>query len=187
MVQIGGVINTALTRLRNAGAVLVPFDSTAFDDLAVSAWPGATAETIVGLDAASNYESIEALGRCVLYPFLSHFILWRVSLLLWMLLEVTCIAFVLASQLLSNRIQAVTQPGLDWQANCCKSIFTLTDWQSHHHRSSCVTAMSGWHYNHSVEAVSLPCLAGSPTTVAYNKLHCWSAGPHGSITEQAQD
>ena len=58
------MINTALTRLRDAGAVLVPFDSTAFDELAVSAWPGATADTIVGLDAASNYESIEALGRC---------------------------------------------------------------------------------------------------------------------------
>ena len=61
--QIAGVINTALTRIRNAGAVLVPFDSTAFQDLAVAAWPGATADTIVGLDAASNYESIEVLGR----------------------------------------------------------------------------------------------------------------------------
>lgn len=61
--QIAGVINSGLTRLRNAGAVLVPFDSTAFDELAVSAWPGATADTISGLDAASNYESIEVLGR----------------------------------------------------------------------------------------------------------------------------
>lgn len=61
--EIAGVINTALTRIRNAGATLVPFDSTAFDELAISAWPGATADTIPGLDAASNYESIEVLGR----------------------------------------------------------------------------------------------------------------------------
>ena len=62
--QIAGVINSALARIRGAGAVLVPFDSAAFDELAVSAWPGATADTITGLDAASNYESIEVLGRC---------------------------------------------------------------------------------------------------------------------------
>lgn len=63
--QIAGVINDALTRLRDAGAVLVPFDSTAFEELAVSAWPGATADTISGLDASSNYESIVMLGRWV--------------------------------------------------------------------------------------------------------------------------
>lgn len=61
--QVAGVINTALARIRSAGATLVPFDSTAFDELAISAWPGATADTIPGLDAASNYESIEVLGR----------------------------------------------------------------------------------------------------------------------------
>ena len=64
MFQIAGVINNALASIRKAGAVLVPFDSAAFDELAVSAWPGATADTIIGLDAASNYESIEVLGRC---------------------------------------------------------------------------------------------------------------------------
>lgn len=43
----------------------MPFDSSAFQELAVSAWPGATAETIETLDAASNYESVEVLARQV--------------------------------------------------------------------------------------------------------------------------
>ena len=65
MTQVGGAINAALTKLRNAGAVLVPFDSSAFQELAVSAWPGASADTINNLDASSAYESIEVLGRSV--------------------------------------------------------------------------------------------------------------------------
>lgn len=61
--QVAVPINSALAKLRSAGAVLVPFDSSAFQELAVSAWPGATAETINNLDASSDYESIEVLGR----------------------------------------------------------------------------------------------------------------------------
>ena len=61
--QVAVPINAALAKLRDAGAVLVPFDSSAFQKLAVSAWPGATEETINTLDAASAYESIEVLGR----------------------------------------------------------------------------------------------------------------------------
>ncbi len=61
--QVAVPINSALAKLRSAGAVLVPFDSTTFQELAVSAWPGATAETINNLDASSDYESIEVLGR----------------------------------------------------------------------------------------------------------------------------
>ncbi len=61
--QVAGPINTALAKLRSAGAILVPFDSSAFQELAVSAWPGATADTIDNLDASSAYESIEVLGR----------------------------------------------------------------------------------------------------------------------------
>ena len=60
---MAGPINSALAKLRSAGAVLVPFDSSAFQELAVSAWPGATADTINNLDASSAYESIEVLGR----------------------------------------------------------------------------------------------------------------------------
>lgn len=63
--QVAVPINSALAKLRSAGAVLVPFDSTTFQELAVSAWPGATAETINNLDASSDYESIEVLGRQV--------------------------------------------------------------------------------------------------------------------------
>ncbi|DBB14631.1 TPA: hypothetical protein ACH3X3_004893 [Trebouxia sp. C0006] len=61
--EVAVPINSALAKLRSAGAVLVPFDSTTFQELAVSAWPGATAETINNLDASSDYESIEVLGR----------------------------------------------------------------------------------------------------------------------------
>ncbi|DBA92431.1 TPA: hypothetical protein ACH3X1_002668 [Trebouxia sp. C0004] len=61
--EVAVPINSALAKLRSAGAVLVPFDSSAFQELAVSAWPGATAETINNLDASSDYESIEVLGR----------------------------------------------------------------------------------------------------------------------------
>ena len=61
--QVAVPINSALAKLRSAGAVLVPFDSSMFQELAVSAWPGATAETINNLDASSDYESIEVLGR----------------------------------------------------------------------------------------------------------------------------
>lgn len=63
LLQVAVPINSALAKLRSAGAVLVPFDSSAFQELAVSAWPGATAETINNLDASSDYESIEVLGR----------------------------------------------------------------------------------------------------------------------------
>ena len=63
-VQLAGVINSALQALRDAGAVLVPFDSSAFQQLALAAWPGATTASLMGnLDAASAYESIEVLGR----------------------------------------------------------------------------------------------------------------------------
>ena len=65
---MGVAINAALDTLRDAGAVLVPFDSSAFQELAVSAWPGATADTIETLDASSKYESIEVLGRQALTP-----------------------------------------------------------------------------------------------------------------------
>lgn len=63
-VQVAGVINSALQALRDAGAVLVPFDSSPFQQLALAAWPGATTKSLMGnLDAASAYESIEVLGR----------------------------------------------------------------------------------------------------------------------------
>ena len=61
--QVAVPINSALATLKAAGAVLVPYDSSAFQELAVSAWPGATADSIDNLDAASDYESIEVLGR----------------------------------------------------------------------------------------------------------------------------
>ena len=63
--QVAVPINNALAMLRAAGAVLVPFDSSAFQELAVAAWPGATADSIDNLDASSDYESIEVLGRQV--------------------------------------------------------------------------------------------------------------------------
>ncbi|KAL3142981.1 hypothetical protein ABBQ38_003263 [Trebouxia sp. C0009 RCD-2024] len=62
--EVAGVINSALQALRDAGAVLVPFDSSPFQQLALAAWPGATTKSLMGnLDAASAYESIEVLGR----------------------------------------------------------------------------------------------------------------------------
>ena len=50
----------ALNKLRDAGAELVPFDSSLFDELSSSAWVG-TAEG--GLDGASSYEAPTTLAR----------------------------------------------------------------------------------------------------------------------------
>ena len=86
LLQIAGVINNAVTKLRDAGAVLVPFDSTAFDELSVSAWPGATLATLPGFDPASSYESIEVFARWVvllllLFPSSSLCLLFYFTLL----------------------------------------------------------------------------------------------------------
>ena len=58
--QCTEAVNTALDKLRAAGVELVPFDSSQFDALAVSAWPGPPGD---GLDGASTFESLTTLAR----------------------------------------------------------------------------------------------------------------------------
>ena len=60
LLQISVAVNDAVEKLRAAGAELIPFDSTAFDDLSTAAYPGPSS----GLDGASDYESVVTLARC---------------------------------------------------------------------------------------------------------------------------
>ena len=59
--QITDAISSAVDKLRAAGAELIPFDSSSFDDLAAAAWPAPSAP---GLDGASSFESTVTLARC---------------------------------------------------------------------------------------------------------------------------
>lgn len=56
--QIANVTNMALEKLRAAGVVLVPFDSTGFTTVAADAWGGQ------GISHGSRYETSDTTARC---------------------------------------------------------------------------------------------------------------------------
>ena len=57
LVQIANVTNAALDKLRAAGVVMVPFDSTGLINISATAWGGQ-------LPKSSAYETSDTTARC---------------------------------------------------------------------------------------------------------------------------
>ena len=77
-VQITDAIAEAADKLTAAGAILVPFNSSMFETLSTTAWPGPIPAG--SLDGATQYESTDTLARYTSPPavHICHLAWWAI-------------------------------------------------------------------------------------------------------------